>query len=130
VIAWGNRPWYKLFTDPLWLEKGEEEELEVYRAESEAIFEEAGVSEATPGNLDLLIRAREKITGERAEALPAIGSEAYMLRMLGSPGPYAGPLSRWVPIPEPAPIVKEKYPGEAADIKLLEALPWYQKFHM
>jgi len=113
VIAWGNRPWYKLFTDPLWLEKGEEEELEAYRAESEAIFEEAGVSEATPGNIDLLIAAREKVTGETAEALPAIGSEAYMLRMLGSPQPY----SKYTPV--------EKYPGYSADIELLKKHPYF-----
>lgn len=56
---------------------------EAYVRESEAIFEAAGVSEATPGNIDLLIAAREKITGVQAEDLPAIGTEAYMLRMLG-----------------------------------------------
>ena len=56
--------------------------LEV-QAESEAIFREAGVTEATPDNLSLLIAAREKVTGEKAEVLPPIGSEDYWQRMLG-----------------------------------------------
>ncbi|GAG55960.1 unnamed protein product, partial [marine sediment metagenome] len=65
AIAWGNRPWYELFTDPLWLKKPTGEELEI-RAESEAIFEEAGFSEVLPSNLDIFIKARETITGEKA----------------------------------------------------------------
>ncbi len=89
IVAWGNRPWYKLFTDPLWTEKPTDES-ETMRAESEAIFEEAGFSEVTPGNIDVFLAARDKVTGVEAEELPPIGSEAYMLRMLGNPLPWRG----------------------------------------
>lgn len=84
IVAWGNRPWYELFLDPLWLKKPTEEELEI-RAESEAIFEEAGISEVTPENIHLLIEAREKVTGEKTEELPSIGTPEYWKIMLGSP---------------------------------------------
>jgi len=33
IIAWGNRPWYELFLDPLWLKKGEQEFIERGKAE-------------------------------------------------------------------------------------------------
>lgn len=65
-----------------------DETPESYRAESEAIFELAGISEVTPNNLDRLISAREAITGEKAEELPPIGSPDYLFKMLGSPAPY------------------------------------------
>jgi len=61
---------------------------EAFVRESEAIFEEAGFSEILPSNLDIFIKARETITGEKAEILPAIGTPDYLLRMLGSPKPY------------------------------------------
>jgi len=81
-----------------------------YGEESEAIFAGAGVKNATPENIDLLIAAREKVTGERAEYFPPIGSEDYLFGMLGlpysepsTPKLYAG-LLPYTPKLEPEPM--------------------------
>lgn len=52
---------------------------EAFVKESEAIFEEAGLSEVTPENIDIFIKARETVTGEKAERMPAIGTVAPTL---------------------------------------------------
>jgi len=60
---------------------------EAFVKESEAIFEEAGISEVTPSTLDIFIKAREKITGEKAEQLPTIGTPEYSKYMGLAPAP-------------------------------------------
>ncbi len=60
---------------------------EAFVKESEAIFEEAGISEVTPSTLDIFIKARETVTGEKAETLPSIGTPEYWERMIPT-SPY------------------------------------------
>jgi len=50
-----------------WLEDWRE-----IRAESEAIFEEAGFEEVTPQNIDVFTAAREKVIGRKAEEIPPL----------------------------------------------------------
>ena len=54
------------------------------RTESEAIFEEAGITEVTPDNVAKFLKAKEKVTGIAIDDLPPIGTSAYLATMLGS----------------------------------------------
>jgi len=79
-----------LFYDPMtarFMTKGDIER-EPFRAESEAIFKEAGITEVGSfADIETLIKATETVRGESIERLPPIGSPDYWNRMLGQPKP-------------------------------------------
>lgn len=75
--------WTNMMPEWALTEKGKAERA--YGGEAEAIFSEAGVTQATPENIQALIEAREKITGQKAEEIPPIGTPAYLPFIVGEP---------------------------------------------
>lgn len=116
-----------LFSEDWWTEQMPEWALteqgkaqRAYGAESEAIFELAGVTQATPGNLYKLIAARNIITGKKEVA---VERRPLLSQLIGFQEAESGVSSESPTIDEP--FVYEGSELQAQDIALLKKHPYF-----